>query len=139
MEHQIFTWGYGNRPIAALDALLAEHPKGVVIDTRISAKNAWTASYTRTSLEKRLGGFYMYEGHFFGNNARKEPGPVQWMPPVELATVDAELAIIKRSLDSTDSTPIFMCCEMDWRKCHRQFVAARAVEVAWIGFDIVHL
>lgn len=169
---KILTFGYGNRGVETLDAILAEHD-AVIIDTRRFPK-AWTNALSRPGLEKRYGDRYQFCGLLLGNGAKGGDGQeVQnWMVPPSssapgwcanvkdwwklnlwhqefVSTLDfnkhgdlvrflnAGLREIQVAIGN--KSPLFLCCEKDWRVCHRQYVANFAAAHPWPNTEIVHL
>jgi uncharacterized protein (DUF488 family) len=125
----LYTVGYGNRPWAEFLALL---PVGVtVIDVRrkpVSRYRHYGLEYLHGWLHARV----EWQGAL-GN----APGGVRWLPANGAAAAGAVLLNLAYRIQHGERL-VLLCAEADWRKCHRQFVAAVLAERV-PGLRIVHL
>ncbi len=138
----LYTWGYGNRPATALQAILAERPHLIAIDTRLYPSSPRRPEWGKDALKAALGDRYLWCGAILGNAVLRKvaapPGKI-WAMNVSVGMVTDHLQRMAAWMDRNGYAPLFICCEQRHHGCHRTDVAELAAQVAWPGASIEHL
>lgn len=115
----VYTWGYGNKSLADLLAIIAEHGIDAVLDVR---RNAWSSNpdFTGAQLAAAVPG---YEHHPELGNRAHRADDLEWTPPGQQAADKAIGDIAARA--RFGQNVLLLCAEADPDKCHRSIIADR--------------
>ncbi len=115
---RIKTIGYGGKTPTDFFAELDAMKPDLLIDVRDSPHRAFLNTYTKTSLEKRLGEKYLWLP-MCGNATRE-------LPPT-LNDEDDCFDRIRKLMD-THGLIVLLCAEKDEKRCHRQYIVTKIKE-----------
>lgn len=149
----VLGFGYGNKPITALENFFAKYPKTVLIDVRRNPRSQWNVNYNRKALEARFGIFtrgvpeinghrYWFAGTALGNGLTKDQAELTgggWLipPPYDLEATIMHLDGIRTEMDRLGATPMFMCGCGNQHECHRRFIIQLALFKVWTDWTYV--
>lgn len=140
---QIYTIGYGNRPIEDFIALLHHYGIDLLVDTRSLPYSRFRPAYRKQALQEYLqaaGITYRYLGDVLGG---KHPDPS--------CVIDGQLAItrlyalpaFRAGLDEVEAalqaghTPALMCAEQRPETCHRYWMLTPPLIER--GLEVIHI
>jgi len=104
--------GYGGKTPTEFFAELEAMKPDLIIDVRDSPHRSFLHTYTKASLEKRLGEKYLWLPDC-GNASRRLPPTLR----DEAACLDE----IKKLMEA-HGTIVLLCAEKDGRRCHRSYI-----------------
>lgn len=111
---EIVTIGYGGKRPTDFFKELEDLEPDLIIDVRENPRRAYLGSYTKSYLQKRLGGKYIWLPEC-GNTTRK-------LPP----TLKSDSFCIRRiayfATRSHINKIVLLCAEKDETRCHRLYV-----------------